>query len=108
MVRETQSGTAWISPITFRTTANVAEYTDTPGVGTFHYKVRAVNTVTGLQSAYTPWTPVTIVGTPAIPTGLAASDLGTRKALVSWVDNSINESGFQVSGRRRSCRVRRR
>lgn len=95
--REKQSGTTWVSPITLTSVANVAEYIDTPGVGTFRYKVRAVNSVTTLKSPYTPTTTVTIVGgTPSAPSGLTASDLGTRKALVSWVDNSSNESGFQI------------
>jgi len=97
IVRETQSGTSWISPITLKTVANSGELIDSPGVGTFRYKVRAANTVTNLFSAYTPTATVTVLrGVPTAPSGVTASDLGTKKALVSWVDNSLNESGFQI------------
>jgi hypothetical protein len=75
--------------------SNVTTYSDPAGPGTFSYRVRAVN-VSG-ASVFTPWVQVTItVPLPAAPSNLAAQDLGTGSARLTWTDNSNNETGFQI------------
>ncbi len=63
---------------------------------TYCYKARAVNTVgpsnfTNVDCAITP--PLT---TPQPPSGLTAVNTGSLFNNVSWIDNSFNETGFEL------------
>lgn len=80
------------------------------GYGTYRYKVRALNSV-GV-SAFTSWAVAVVTpppagqaaaselpqapAIPAAPSGVAASDFGNGRAMVTWSDNSTNETGFKV------------
>ena len=94
--RQTLAGTTWGAGATLTALANATMYTDSPGVGTHRYRVRAVNNAGG--SAYTAWAAVTIVAIgPAAPSGLAVASLNDGvRARVDWVDNSSDETGFQI------------
>jgi hypothetical protein len=76
--------------------ANVVTYTDTVSVGnTYAYQVRAYN-VAG-NSAFAGPASVTIVGIPAAPTGLTATQVPqTFMVSLAWTDNANNETGFQI------------
>ncbi len=96
--RETLNGTVWGSTTSLNAAANAVALTDAPGVGTFHYRVRATNSAG--SSAYTGWTQVTVAATtpppPAAPSGLAVADNGDGTASLTWSDNSSNETGFEL------------
>lgn len=93
---------SWLSDAVFRVGANVQSYSDAPpGAGLYRYRVRAVNGA-GV-SAYTGW----VIGMssgqggqgntpPAAPSNPGASDIGSGRAMVSWADNSSNETGFVI------------
>jgi hypothetical protein len=76
--------------------ADVTNYLDACGVGTFTYRVRAENA--DGQSGFTPWGSVQVPEIPpAAPTGLAAADAGNeRDVTLTWTDNADNETGFRV------------
>jgi len=96
--KQAQNGSQWGLLITNTLQAGTTSWVDSAGPGTYRYRVRAVNTFG--QSAYTPWTVATVAGSvaqpPAAPTGVLASDVGNRRALVSWTDASDNETGFEI------------
>ncbi|HVP12377.1 MAG TPA: hypothetical protein VMV94_14465 [Phycisphaerae bacterium] len=56
--REKQVGKNWKYTTTITVGADVTTYTDSPGAGTFHYRVRAFNAAG--YSAYTSWATVTV------------------------------------------------
>ena len=56
--REKQAGNNWTNTTTITVGANVVTYTDSPGAGKFHYRVRAYNAAG--YSAYTSWAAVTV------------------------------------------------
>ncbi|MBX7245903.1 MAG: family 10 glycosylhydrolase [Candidatus Sumerlaeaceae bacterium] len=75
---------------------DLAAYTDfTVTSGTYYYKVRSYNGAAlslfsnQVSAAVGPPSP------PAAPTGLSASTTGSG-ILLSWTDNSSNESGFEI------------
>lgn len=76
--------------------ANVLFLNDTITIGTFRYRVRAVNGAG--SSAFTPWvTHVVTEQIPAAPTSPAVADVGNQRDLrVTWVDASNNEEGFVI------------
>jgi hypothetical protein len=102
--RQTQSGGAWGADATFMAEANAVTFTDSTTDGTFQYRMRAVNAAG--NSAWTGWviaqlssggsqTPSAPPVTPPVaPSGLAVSDMGGGRAMVTWIDNSSDESGF--------------
>jgi len=96
--RQKQEGGVWGRTFTIWVQANVSAYMDTVGAGTYRYRVRAMNAYGA--SPFTPWTTATVASAsptaPAAPTGTMASDIGNRRALVSWTDNSDNETGFEI------------
>ena len=96
VLRETQSGSSWNGATTLNSGANTTTITDAPGVGTFRYRVRAVNSAG--NSAYTTNTQVTVaVVAPSAPSGTAVSIVNGTQARVTWSDNSSNESTFEVA-----------
>ncbi len=95
LVREHQSGTTWGNRATLAIGANASAHTDSPGVGTYRYQVRAVNGAGG--SAYTGFAQVSVVSpAPGAPSGLIASDGGSGAVNLAWTDNSTNETGFVI------------
>ncbi|MEP2668145.1 MAG: fibronectin type III domain-containing protein [Cyclobacteriaceae bacterium] len=66
------------------------EYLDPSTV--YHYRVRGVN-VSG-QSSFS--NEVTIPAAPTAPTSLQVAPLSQTELLLSWIDNSIDESGFEI------------
>lgn len=93
--RQTLSGAVWGPASTINVSANVTQHDDAPGVGTHRYRVRAAN-VAG-SSSWTGYVSIVLNPTiPAAPSGLAAYDAGNRRAMVTWQDNSSNETRFDV------------
>ncbi len=94
--REKLTGTTWGSAVTLTYGANVVQGTDTPGVGTFHYRIRATNAAG--SSAWSDWvTPDPADTPPAAPSNLAVVDNGNgSQATATWKDNSNNEGGFEI------------
>ena len=95
-VREALSGSTWGSATTITASANATQVVDAPGLGTYRYKLRAVNGVGA--SAYTSTVQVTVAEiAPAPPSAITTTDLGNgSQARVAWSDNSNNEAGFTV------------
>lgn len=92
--RSTASGSGFASVATLG--ANVTSYSDaglTNGAK-YYYRVKAVNSVG--SSAYTAEAGATTSANAADPTALSASILSTSAIVLSWTDNSTNETGFQV------------
>ena len=78
------------------TMAGVTAYTDTglsPSTK-YYYRVRAEN-VAG-NSGYATYTYTTSNGIPDAPSGLTASSISSNKVVLTWADNSIDESLFRV------------
>lgn len=79
--------------------ANVTAYADSglAAATTYAYRVRAYNS--GGLSAYSNTASATTLpaapSAPVAPTGLTAHVSGTQVSL-NWIDNSSNESGFQI------------
>ena len=58
----------------------------------YRYQIRAVN-----SGGPSPWSNTLSVGTaPPPPTNVAANALAARSVQVTWTDNSVAESGFEV------------
>jgi FtsP/CotA-like multicopper oxidase with cupredoxin domain len=75
--------------------ANITTYLNNTGLATgqtYFYRVRA----DGSGGTFSAWSNVVSVGPPAAPTALVASLSGTTSILLTWTDNSTNESGFNV------------
>jgi hypothetical protein len=96
--RQSLANGTWSPAVTIWVQANTAAFTDSVGVGTHRYRTRAMNSYGA--SDFTVWTEGTIQSeepvAPAAPTGVLASDIGNRRALVSWTDASDNETGFEI------------
>lgn len=78
------------------TMAGVTAYTDTglsPSTK-YYYRVRAEN-VAG-NSGYATYTYTTSNGIPDAPSGLTASSISSNKVVLTWIDNSSDESLFRV------------
>jgi uncharacterized protein len=76
---------------------NATVYTDAglPSLTTYFYRVRSYNAAgTSIYSDEAAAT--TLNGPPAAPSGLTASAASSTVVNLSWVDNSPNESGFQI------------
>ncbi|MFZ4708128.1 MAG: fibronectin type III domain-containing protein, partial [Bacteroidales bacterium] len=78
--------------------ANTTSYTDT-GLGssaTYYYKIQATNT--GGNSSWSNIASATTAssGPPAAPSGLSAIPVGCNSVLLSWKDNSTNETSFDL------------
>src|SRR5690606_24762655 len=73
--RQAQAGSVWKDPETLTAGANQTSYTDLASIGTYRYRVRAVNSAGA--SAYSAWATVTVAEvTPAAPTNLQAAEQG--------------------------------
>jgi hypothetical protein len=83
-----------------RTAANVASYSDierTPATE-YCYKVRAFK-ATGKQSSFSSFSSAACATTPALPgapSNANAAPASSSEVMVTWKDNSANESGFRV------------
>ncbi len=92
--RSVTSGAGFASIATLGT--NVTSYSDvglTNGTK-YYYRVKATNAVG--SSAYTNEASATTSANAADPTALNASTLSTSSIVLSWTDNSTNETGFQI------------
>ena len=96
---ERQNGASWTVIATLP--ANTTSYTDSglTAATSYTYRVNAVNA--GGPSIYTNTstaTTKTVVNTnaPAAPTNLAAATVSDTQLSLLWVDNSNNETGFNV------------
>ncbi len=76
-------------------TATTVSLGATPPPGTYYYKVRAYNTISG-ESSDSNSASVAVEGYPNPPSGVAASFDGSQTVTVSWTDNASNETGFKV------------
>lgn len=76
--------------------ANSAAYSDAGLTNNtrYYYRIRSVNSV-GV-SPYTSEVNATTSANAADPTGLNVSVLSTAGLLLTWTDNSNNETGFQI------------
>jgi len=93
--REKQSGQSWVQGATLSAPANAASMGDAPGAGVFRYRVRAVNG--SGSSGYSQWETVTVVAAPpGTPQQVLATDMGTRRALLSWIYEQGDITGFDL------------
>ncbi|HYE61209.1 MAG TPA: hypothetical protein VD997_04365 [Phycisphaerales bacterium] len=71
---------------------------DTPGAGTFQYRMRSRNA--NGTSAYTPWITVNssiqAPAVPAAPTNFTGTPDGQGGVTLAWTDNSDNETAFWI------------
>jgi hypothetical protein len=100
--RETLANGVWQNAVNFQAAANITAYSDAAGEGQYRYRVRSGNSTT--YSVYTAWVICLVTGgtqsppatSPAAPSNLAVADIGSGRAMVSWTDNSTDETGFVV------------
>jgi len=77
--------------------ANTTTYVNSglTGSTTYYYRVQATNAAG--SSAWSNTANATTDGLPAAPSNLVAKSSGCRTILLTWVDNSTNETSFQLS-----------
>lgn len=93
--RQALSSGTWGSPVMLTVAANATAFEDTPGRGSFRYRIKAMNT-TGASST-TEWAVAVIpVPAPSAPGTIAAVDTGSEQARVTWADPTSDESGFEI------------
>src|SRR5262245_11719895 len=103
--RQTQDGLLWRSESGFQVVANQTTFEQAVDPGVYRYRVRAINALGA--SGYTDWVIASVSGTgggtqppagmpPAAPSGLSVSDAGDGRAMLSWTDNSDNETEFRA------------
>ena len=93
------TGSSWAQIATVG--ANVTSYTDTglqPSTTYYHTVCVQNNATSGCASTFSTTTTQgsSSSTTPAAPSGVTASALSSSSIRVSWVDNSNNETGFNV------------
>ncbi|MDI6792084.1 MAG: PKD domain-containing protein [bacterium] len=99
-IERRQKGEADYSLVKIIPTANTTTYTD-PGLAsktTYYYRIWAYNLdgssgYSNVADATTPDIP------PAAPTDLKGSEITGSSIMVSWSDNSDNETGFRIERR---------
>jgi RHS repeat-associated protein len=62
---------------------------------TYHYRIRATNHV-GNSNYSTTSTAITTAPVPVAPSGLAAVAASSTSVTLNWVDDSTNETGFEI------------
>ena len=82
------------------TAMNVVSFIDTgrsPST-TYHYRVQATNAAgdSAWTAVFSATTQAPAVVLPAAPSGLTATAQSATRIRLSWVDNSNNETGFQI------------
>ncbi len=77
------------------TTSTTVSLGSTPPPGTYYYKVRTYNTISG-ESTDSNSSSVAVEGYPNPPSGVTSSFDGSQTVTVSWTDNASNETGFKV------------
>jgi titin len=77
--------------------ANTTSYEDkiVTAETTYRYQVRASNNV-GVSSWVGPVIAIPTTRPPAAPSGLRASVISSTQIKLSWTDNSINETAFEI------------
>lgn len=63
---------------------------------TYFYKVQAVNSTGGSAWSNIAYATTAVSGPPAAPGNLTASATGCNSVLLNWVDNSGNETNFEL------------
>jgi titin len=77
--------------------ANAQGFTDSAlPAGTYTYRVRATNAVGDSGNSNSAEGTVSAPSGPAAPSNLAASTATGNSAILTWTDNSSNETGFRV------------
>jgi len=78
--------------------ANTTTYVNSglTGSTTYYYRVQATNAA-GSSAWSNTANATTTGGLPAAPSNLVAKSVGCRTILLTWVDNSSNETSFQLS-----------
>lgn len=81
------------------TAANTTSYVNSGLVAStkYYYRVRAANE--GGNSAFSPEADATTLApanSPSPPSSLTATAISAQEITLSWIDNSTNESGFQI------------
>lgn len=92
----TNSNYSLLSTIAISSSQDVKQFTDTGlTIGTtYYYKIRAKNP--GGFSDYSPEIDIVAGSTPNAPTNLSNVRFSPFKARLNWVDNSSNETSFQL------------
>ncbi len=87
---------ALLTTINISNSQSITNYTDTGLIlgTTYFYKIRAKNS--GGFSDYAPEVSIVSGSTPNAPTNLTNIRLGPLKARLNWIDNSTNETSFQL------------
>jgi hypothetical protein len=93
IVQWSTDGTNWQNAAT-GLAANATTYTDTPGPGTFYYRVQAL----GANNTQSPYSNIVHIATvPTAPTGLGAvADSSVLAIDLQWTDTSVMESAYAV------------
>lgn len=86
---------AWLSTVS-STTTTITDTTVQPST-TYDYRVRVLNA--GVGSPYIAVTATTTANPAAAPTSLTASPQSATSVLLSWADNSNNETNFELQRR---------
>jgi FtsP/CotA-like multicopper oxidase with cupredoxin domain/fibronectin type 3 domain-containing protein len=101
--RATQVGGAWLYVRVATLPAGTAAYSDTTVAASraYRYRVQAMNSagVSAYSNVVSVTTPAAPPLPPAAPTNLTAVARATftsRSIVLSWTDNSTNESGFKI------------
>lgn len=95
--KQVQVGQQWQNAEGLHAWIDNVSIVDPVGPGTYRYRIRACQ-FAGCSS-FTDWVTVSVIDLttpPAAPSGLSASDAGSGRALVSWTDNSNNETSFKL------------
>ncbi len=100
--RELNNDGTWGGTSEFNVAANQTAFDQPVATGMYRYRVRATNLFGA--SAYTSWVITTVDGSgngspnqpPEAPTGVSVADIGNGRALVTWVDQANNETGYRV------------
>jgi unsaturated rhamnogalacturonyl hydrolase len=79
--------------------ANAQSFTDVVPAGSYTYRVRAVNGPTPSGYSNADDAVVSAPAGPAAPSNLGATVTGGDTAVLSWTDNSSNETGFRIERR---------
>lgn len=89
----------WGEATTITVPAAAVDYADIPPfAGQYRYRVHWYRL--GLNSRWSATATITVNNRPApaplAPGSVTVTDAGQRRAVVSWVDSSLNETGFEV------------
>ncbi|MBI2831742.1 MAG: c-type cytochrome, partial [Chloroflexi bacterium] len=99
-IERATNNTFTANSITHTVGANTTSYSDTTvsGSTTYYYRVYAYNVSGDSATSNTAsvTTPVATGSPPSVPTAVAAEALSATQVILSWEDNSNNETGFRI------------